>query len=515
MSISIGLALENVQETLRKIDEEIAFHETRLLALKTHRNTLVPILKLPFEIVSRIILQQVQQTATKTSTQPWRHATHPGFMNYRPRRDWVHLMLVCKAFRTVALATAELWVFINLAMMNTNWTTTSLERAKNAPLVLDYRFNHRSGAEKLQLAIMVEKWSQAYAVSLTIQDENQEQIREWLQRPACLLGTLKIVGDRNKRDVLTMLPTFSDQLVELSIVRVDVGENPLLSWSVMKRLSLSGVNTTVDALYSLLCGMPALEQLAISQIRQGHVAGQTADTPVKKDHRKPHVMCHLRDIHIHTVYLDICRELLQILAPSKDTCQRLDIDVINLYPLSADDLSETTVLVFEYVLEHWGHLFPPGSLPPTTLVWHILGTTTHQYCFTLHSALQVQDTCEPAGSIAVNYILASANRYHTRSVAFAAVEVQGINADTEWLPQLTALWDEHAMQATKLIVRECWHLHGLVEWLVARRDSEASLTVKTVEVITPGYDEELVTLEVAKLRDSGVVDNVIYTTGHS
>jgi hypothetical protein len=66
-------------QTLAALDEEIEILETRLLGLKSRRNSLVPILRLPNEVIGKIIGQ------TQLLKRDDRD-TDAGFLEFRAQR---------------------------------------------------------------------------------------------------------------------------------------------------------------------------------------------------------------------------------------------------------------------------------------------------------------------------------------------------------------------------------------------------------------------------------------------
>ncbi|KAF8189676.1 hypothetical protein BJ912DRAFT_966103 [Pholiota molesta] len=122
----------SIQEKLRIIDESIAEQQKAidellkpLLALKFERNTIIPISRLPPELLCRIFsLAQV----------PHPTATEPNLL------EWINLTYVCRHWRNVAISMPSLWVIPPIG--NRKWVREMLRRSKGSSLVI------RSDTEK-------------------------------------------------------------------------------------------------------------------------------------------------------------------------------------------------------------------------------------------------------------------------------------------------------------------------------------------------------------------------------
>ncbi|KAF8164314.1 hypothetical protein BJ912DRAFT_270677 [Pholiota molesta] len=116
----------SIAETLRIIDESIAEQQKAidellkpLRALKYHRNTIIPISRLPPELLCRILsLAQV----------PHPTATEPNLL------EWINLTYVCRHWRNIAISSPSLWV--TLPIGNHKWVKEMLRRSKGSSLVI-------------------------------------------------------------------------------------------------------------------------------------------------------------------------------------------------------------------------------------------------------------------------------------------------------------------------------------------------------------------------------------------
>jgi hypothetical protein len=100
----------------------------RLLELKKERNALTPIGAAPDEIISRILADLV----LKPSSSPYSFF-EAGTLTLN--REWTRVMLACSRIRLIALATSELWSFIDCCR-NPSWVALCLQRAGDVPVTL-------------------------------------------------------------------------------------------------------------------------------------------------------------------------------------------------------------------------------------------------------------------------------------------------------------------------------------------------------------------------------------------
>jgi hypothetical protein len=499
------------QQSFKIIDEEISFHETRLLALKSQRNSLVPILNLPVEIIGRIIKQTQLVGIQKTDTPS-------GFNELRPHGEWTRIMLVCRSFRAVAVALPELWVFIKTSRRNTEWTLTSLQRAKSASLVVDHEFIINNSAAHIQNDLLFDHFSRAYAARLLLHEENLEQIQAMLNDPAPHLKTLQFSLGYEYVPVLTMLPNLSSQLVELTIRDAHIQECPPMTWPAMKRLRLDFVRIEPEALCILLFNMPSLAYLLIKNIQNPN-GGSIEPIPEQflPQDRRQRVLHGLRNVVLQTGTIT-CNTLLHVLHASRYACHHMNLETVGDYLHWDTNLEETIIGVFEYVTVEWAHLFVE-PIPPVVLVLKI-DSDPRQPVFTLdvkreHGATRHPElVCATSSSVTIQYIHSLANRYQIRGaqVQFEAVQVDGISAGYQWhriIPQLSTLWDACAPDATKFILSDCSDLSGLSDWLIERKTTPHA--IKTIEILSSEqfeFDEEMIQ-QATNLREGGIVENII------
>ncbi|KAH9950055.1 hypothetical protein B0H21DRAFT_881447 [Amylocystis lapponica] len=105
--------------TIANLDQEISQMEQSLYSLKAHRNSLVPIFRLPPELISEIFIAHARDRKDTSSEDC----------------SWIRVTHVCHHWRTIALQCPRLWTLITLK--NTPWVAHSLTYSKNVPLVIE------------------------------------------------------------------------------------------------------------------------------------------------------------------------------------------------------------------------------------------------------------------------------------------------------------------------------------------------------------------------------------------
>jgi hypothetical protein len=127
---------KTVDVARRRIDQDIEEMEGAIRALRSRRNSLAAISRLPPELLSKIFV-----CCAATYGPP--HLT----------MDWVKVSHVSRHWRTVAIGCPYLWT--TLVFARPRWVEEMLKRSKMAPLVIDARFGYMGpkSTEAVQLAM--------------------------------------------------------------------------------------------------------------------------------------------------------------------------------------------------------------------------------------------------------------------------------------------------------------------------------------------------------------------------
>jgi hypothetical protein len=104
------------------------FEQGRLLELRKERNALTPFGKVPDEIISHILAEMILQPS-------WNPYSFFHLESFAINQEWTRAMLLCSRIRSVALATRELWSYIDCSA-HPSWIVLCLQRVGNASLTL-------------------------------------------------------------------------------------------------------------------------------------------------------------------------------------------------------------------------------------------------------------------------------------------------------------------------------------------------------------------------------------------
>ncbi|KDQ61417.1 hypothetical protein JAAARDRAFT_171604, partial [Jaapia argillacea MUCL 33604] len=106
---------------IASIDSDIATHLESIRQLCTKRNSLVPISRLPSEVLANIFIQYAKKKEASL-----------GYPLRRPKVWWIAITYVCRHWREVAVATPSLWC--SLPFHRPKWVPEMIIRSKMAPL---------------------------------------------------------------------------------------------------------------------------------------------------------------------------------------------------------------------------------------------------------------------------------------------------------------------------------------------------------------------------------------------
>jgi hypothetical protein len=130
--------------TLEDFDARIHVLERELAALKTKRNDLLPMYRLPPEIVADVFKLVQHGCQSIDEIRPW------DTYNIR----WCDIMLVCRHFREVAVRTAGLWNVLDYNTYPSDWIDLCIARSCNLPLSIRDTSGH--ALEHIQRAWLLE-----------------------------------------------------------------------------------------------------------------------------------------------------------------------------------------------------------------------------------------------------------------------------------------------------------------------------------------------------------------------
>jgi hypothetical protein len=140
-----------------------------LMNLKKIRNTLTPFCSVPDEIVSHILMALVLEPSPDPQS-------FLDIQTFQISSAWVSTMLVCYRLRSIAVATPELWSFID-CRLNPAWIRLCLQRAGDLPLTVSYlAFRYKYLSQTTELASLVLARAHQVAFRLSVPDPQESQI---------------------------------------------------------------------------------------------------------------------------------------------------------------------------------------------------------------------------------------------------------------------------------------------------------------------------------------------------
>jgi hypothetical protein len=248
---------------LRDIDDKIRVLEHQLLLLKQHRNSLVPICRLPVELLARI-LSFIQH--------PELVLPHGGadFLFHSNANNWSLVMLVCAHFRAVAVQTPELWNvydFDSFTRPVSEWRELCLSRAAGI-----------SSCIRINSALGVDHLRQAWKAVVTGAAVHSDVLDACVTPELRVLVLYLLASSYNpeyeiKQSFLGGAPL---SLTHLEIVGDRITLNAHLRMPLLRCLSVRGIKTSLDmeAWANLFRQSPLLEELSINGVFLQQIARQ-------------------------------------------------------------------------------------------------------------------------------------------------------------------------------------------------------------------------------------------------
>ncbi|KAF8871828.1 hypothetical protein BD779DRAFT_1652743, partial [Infundibulicybe gibba] len=165
-----------LREVLRTIHEHRACEkrviDSSIATVHYHRNALIPMARLPPEIMSRIFVFHAQL-----------------------ERKWLKAVLtstrVCKRWRQIGLSCLELWSHIDYEdCRSVAWMDTIIKRSRSVPLSLV--INGRADVGSGKMALVANNLHRFKSFDLQIWNANTDRLLEALNKPVPLLRRLQI-----------------------------------------------------------------------------------------------------------------------------------------------------------------------------------------------------------------------------------------------------------------------------------------------------------------------------------
>ncbi|EIM83706.1 uncharacterized protein STEHIDRAFT_140791 [Stereum hirsutum FP-91666 SS1] len=203
ISIDTADPPETIVHTRDAIDDEIEGLYKTILLMKAQRNALAPVLRLPPELLCRIMLffRSIERPTILDSAR-----INPRAMQHN-RLGWIRLTHVSRQWRTLALGLPHLWNEIHLDVFGITWCQELVSRSRDVPLKLHYHtswqdvhipnpFTHLNEPPTSKLYDFIHKHlARSQEISFTnLGMHHRSQLLCALDRPAPLLEVLRLEG---------------------------------------------------------------------------------------------------------------------------------------------------------------------------------------------------------------------------------------------------------------------------------------------------------------------------------
>ena len=267
-----------VQQTQAQIDEEISARYLPVCALRTKRNALSPVSRLPDELLETVFIFYARQYHISNWAKIETLQTPPPLQV----PHWVGVSYVCRRWRVVALGCPTLWTHV--FFVSRAWVTVLLQRSQVAPLRVRIDLtmppyeSRRSPDPLAMLEMLFEHLPRMEEFNIRgLAADVVHKIIPKLIVPAPLLQSLQLTVLSGKHSLASLggppptLPVVfsrsTPKLRLLQLSRVDIAWNNL-TLTGMTSLRLSSVPRlrTVQQLFAILSQNPHLTDLELEEV---------------------------------------------------------------------------------------------------------------------------------------------------------------------------------------------------------------------------------------------------------
>jgi hypothetical protein len=252
----------NQNAQFEQIDQEILRYEEAVRELKSRRNLLAPISRLPAEILCAVFMFcSVPEPLTPAS-----------FGSVDTRWRWIIVTHTSRLWRSIALSCPALWS--KPEFTKTEWAYEMIRRSKMAPLTIQVSSNYWLTPRVVDaVSEGLKHLSRISEINLAASRDNMDKLLSSINHPAPFLRTLFLDIGRSdyyyhSRSEPYILPEDflsgdAPRLSHIELVRCHLRwDSPLLANLSYLKVNHPGPPApTLDQLISALAGMPQLEIL--------------------------------------------------------------------------------------------------------------------------------------------------------------------------------------------------------------------------------------------------------------
>ncbi|THH27696.1 hypothetical protein EUX98_g6491 [Antrodiella citrinella] len=209
-----------IEETRKKLAKEVEEHFRAIAELRRRMNAIIPVARLPPEILGHIFLWYITVMATHRDPGYYRDSYH----------RWLTVTHVCHRWREIGLCTPNLWTDIRIGQGSVERVQAFISRAKHAPLQI-HASNDCADIKWLPaLHLIASELGHVETLNLNVPLGTLKTLTDNIPSSAPLLRLLTIAGSSYYGSTPLTLPVFltsacsTPRLEELKVV----GYN--LSW---------------------------------------------------------------------------------------------------------------------------------------------------------------------------------------------------------------------------------------------------------------------------------------------
>ncbi|KAF9232499.1 hypothetical protein BU15DRAFT_81186 [Melanogaster broomeanus] len=252
-----------VAEAQARIDDKVALLRLPICALLTRRNGLLPVSRLPPDVLANIFLCQAHSF----------YQDH-GYSRTSGAPPWANVLYTCHHWRDVALSCPSLWSF--LFVSSPRWTEELLSRTKMAPLRIRVDVGCSTQEEMMFFEKVTTDVTRIQDLSLKFPRSLAEGFFSKLSTPAPLLHTLRLFVTKSGAESVLVPDTLFNRdtpaLRTLELYRCHISWcSPTLTGLTILRLRdiASSSQPTVTELLAMLRHMPDLAHLYLENALSG------------------------------------------------------------------------------------------------------------------------------------------------------------------------------------------------------------------------------------------------------
>jgi hypothetical protein len=349
---------------IAKIDQE-------LVTLKTQRNAVVPLGRLPTEVLIEIF-KHVQ--LGHCDLNEWFEKL-PGvprdWKRMIPDHEWTRILAVNSRLRTVAVAVPELWAYA-CTSWPIKWRQVYSQRGGIHHIRLAYYITSQQRAEKT--SHLLDNASHAvlyFEESKTSPGWNEDYLAA-LKTQSHTLQFLTIQAHRSRMANLPMTPGVLAGFGQLSHLNVDIRQGTQVEDTfsfpatlTSLRLACVIISCSTDRVRALLEGLPRLEYLEVSSFPGAPAA---AITPSDSSIKIPIVDLPLQSLQMRNCQFELLHTILQLLPVPRRVLQ-IDCQISSWRSSSSNGTAQHSIahVIRDYGQRFWLSRTGNTALPPATL----------------------------------------------------------------------------------------------------------------------------------------------------